>query len=307
MADTPRILTLPQLQDILKGGSALVVDTLPPEHYAARHIPGAVNACVYEVTFLQQMQELGASPRSSIVLYGAGPGSQDAVVAAEKLQRAGFQDLSVYAEGVAGWREAGLPLHGAAPEVVEAPHPVLVLERERYELLPAESSITWTGRNNNGGHWGRLQATSGELRHAGACLLQGRFSLDMASISNVDLDGSDLQPVLEDHLKSDDFFFTSLFPTADYVIEAMRPIQDAPATMPNYVLEGELRLRGLRRPLALQAQLRNVAEERLALLCHFDLDRTKWGVIYGSARFFQHLSYHVVYDLISLDVRLVLG
>jgi rhodanese-related sulfurtransferase len=29
----------------------IVLDVLPPEHFEARHIPGARNACVYEVTF----------------------------------------------------------------------------------------------------------------------------------------------------------------------------------------------------------------------------------------------------------------
>jgi hypothetical protein len=42
-------------------------------------------------------------------------------------------------------------------------------------------------------------------------------------------------------------------------------------------------------------------------MANFDLDRTRWGVIYGSARFFKHLSYHIVYDLISIDLRVVLG
>jgi len=306
MADELPRISLKELQTVLAAGSALVVDTLPPEHYAARHIPGAVNACVYEVTFLQQIQELGASPRSRIVFYGAGPDSLDAVTAAEKLQRAGFADLAVFPGGLQEWRAAGLPLHGAEPDTVAPPHPVLTLERERYRLLPAESAITWTGRNDNGAHWGRLQATAGELRHAGNGELVGSCSLDMRSISNVDLEGSELQPVLEDHLKSDDFFFASLFPTATFQLQRMRPIPNAPATLPNYRIEGELQLRGLARPLELEAHLRNVAEGRLALLAHFDLDRTAWGAVYGSARFFQHLGYHVVHDLISLDVRLVL-
>jgi rhodanese-related sulfurtransferase len=48
-------------EDVGKGGSdtaVLVLDVLPPEHYAARHIPGAFNACVYEVTFLEQVDTL---------------------------------------------------------------------------------------------------------------------------------------------------------------------------------------------------------------------------------------------------------
>lgn len=37
-----------------------------------------------------------------------------------------------------------------------------------------------------------------------------------------------------------------------------------------------------------------------------DVDRTAFGSIYGSARFFEHLGMHIVYDVIHLQVRLVL-
>ena len=38
---------------------------------------------------------------------------------------------------------------------------------------------------------------------------------------------------------------------------------------------------------------------------HFDIDRTRWGVIYGSTRFFEHLGMHLVFDFISVQLRLV--
>ena len=39
---------------------------------------------------------------------------------------------------------------------------------------------------------------------------------------------------------------------------------------------------------------------------HFDLDRTQWNVIYGSSRFFEHLGMHMVFDQISIELRLIL-
>ena len=38
---------------------------------------------------------------------------------------------------------------------------------------------------------------------------------------------------------------------------------------------------------------------------HFDIDRTRWKVIYGSSRFFKHLGMHLVFDLISIQCRIV--
>ena len=42
----------------------------------------------------------------------------------------------------------------------------------------------------------------------------------------------------------------------------------------------------------------------LTLEAHFDIDRTRWNVIYGSTRFFEHLGMHKVFDLISVQIRI---
>jgi len=54
-----------------------------------------------------------------------------------------------------------------------------------------------------------------------------------------------------------------------------------------------------------EAVIENLADGALAAEAHFDLDRTRWGVIYGSGRFFEHLGMHLVYDPISVQVRIV--
>lgn len=46
-------------------------------------------------------------------------------------------------------------------------------------------------------------------------------------------------------------------------------------------------------------------ENELLLEAHFDIDRTRWNIIYGSSRFFEHLGMHKVFDLISLQLRIV--
>jgi hypothetical protein len=36
----------------------------------------------------------------------------------------------------------------------------------------------------------------------------------------------------------------------------------------------------------------------------FDPDRTRWNALYGSSRFFEHPGMHLVYDLISIELRI---
>jgi rhodanese-related sulfurtransferase len=286
-------------------GRKMILDVLPPEHFGARRIPGAQNACVYEVNFLDQAAALAPDRKTPIILYGAGEGSLDAVTAAGKLHRAGYSDIAILQGGLPAWEAEGNPLEGTDPEAQEPPHPVLVLRNSRYAALTEESTVLWTGRNYNGRHWGTVSIKEGSLIREGEGL-KGIFTLSMDSIANADLAGTEMQCVLEDHLKSDDFFFVSHFPTCTVEITEMLPVPDAPATMPNYRVRAVMTLRGVARDIAFDANLRPLADGRIVLMANLDLDRTAWGVIYGSARFFKYLSYHIVYDLVSVDLRVVL-
>ncbi|WP_052812984.1 YceI family protein [Desulfonatronum thioautotrophicum] len=296
------------LADVLQAqnnSETLIIDVLPPEHFANRHIPKAVNACVYEVTFLEQVFRLTTDKSAVVILYGAGQGSHDAATAAEKLERAGFSNVSVFHGGLSAWKDAGKPFDGVSPDQEEPAHPVLKLDKSRYVVIPDESNVFWTGRNYNSRHTGKLTVQSGELfGHPGD--LRGTFVLAMDTIINLDLAGDDLQQVLEDHLKSDDFFFVSRFPTCTLNIQKMIPIEGAAATTPNYAVHGALTLRGVTHEIVFDANLRSLDDGKIAIIANFDMDRTKWGVIYGSARFFKFLSYHIVFDAISIDLRVVL-
>lgn len=296
-----------EVQDVADflNGDGLLVDTLVPEHYAARHIPGAVNACVYEVVFLDVMAELAPDKTTPIVTYGACADSQDCFAAADKLVRAGYTDVAVFPGGLDAWREAGNPLEGTAPESVDPPHPVLQLDDRVYSLSVEESVIRWTGRNVNGDHDGVLGFASGELDGRGE--MNGRFVIDMTSIRNTDLEGDELQPVLEAHLHSDDFFFTTLFPEAEFATTRIKLVEEGEATRPNAMIQGELSMRGFKNEIAFPAHIRNLDDGRITVMGNLDFDRTQWGVIYGSSRFFHHLGYHVVFDFISMDFRMVLA
>jgi polyisoprenoid-binding protein YceI/rhodanese-related sulfurtransferase len=285
-------------------GEGVLIDTLPPKHFAARHIPGAVNACVYEMVFCELVSALVPSMGTPVVLYGAGPESLDCLSAADKLARMGYTDVAVFHGGLEEWLAEGRPLEGTAPDALEPPHPVLSIEPRVYRLLPAESILKWTGRNVNGAHHGTLGFASGRLDGAGE--LSATVTMDMTTIADLDLAGTDLHPVLEKHLHSDDFFFTAMFPEAVFATTAIRLADEAQATRPNAMMQGTLSLRGMRNEIAFPAHIRNIDGGRLAIIANIDIDRTQWGVIYGSSRFFRHLSYHLVFDFISVEFRLVL-
>jgi rhodanese-related sulfurtransferase len=161
--------------------SFLLIHTLTGIHFQKVHLPGAHHACVFEVTFLDQIKSITADKNAQIVLYGSSERSMDALTAAEKLKLDGYQQITILKGGIESWRTLGYSLEG---ESVES--------------------------------------------------------------------GGDSETRL-------------LLPEGEYHIDTDALVSEA----------------------------------------HFDIDRTRWNVIYGSTRFFENLGMHLVFDLISFQVRIV--
>lgn len=284
--------------------SFYLIDTLTGDQFRRRHLPGARNACVFEVTFIEQVKSITASKNSEILLYGSSRRSLDGVTAAEKLALDGYTRLHVLNGGIEAWRAAGLPLEGEAVDEPSDPQTLLTLEDRSYRVDPDQSIIEWRGRNPNTTHFGTVRIVSGELS-AKSGIITGQFDIDMDSVANINLEGDELQPTLIAHLKSDDFFLTKIFPRAGFEINTAVPVKEPYLSLPNYEINGTLELRGVKAQQHFAATVSKTPENGLIAEAHFDIDRTRWGIIYGSARFFEYLGMHLVFDLISVQVRIV--
>ena len=300
-----RQIAAQEVSDFLERGEGVLLDVLFNEHFERRHIKGALSACVYEMVFLEEVEKVTSalSGKSTlVVLYGADSKSCEAGVAAEKLLRAGYENVAVYGGGLDEWSEKSLPMEGTALDATDPSQPLFKPEKKIYTVDVEGSYIRWTGRNTNGGHHGILKPKCGEVGFLPQ--LNGEIVLDMTTIENHDLD-EELKPVLEGHLASDDFFFTKMFSEATLSFKKGVPAAEYWATSPNYWIESDFTMRGVCKPLSFNCYASNV-EKGVALQAQIELDRTEWGVIYGSSKFFKHLGYHVVYDAVSVDMYILL-
>jgi rhodanese-related sulfurtransferase/polyisoprenoid-binding protein YceI len=284
--------------------SFYLIDTLLDDHYSKIRLPGAVNACVFQVTFMDQIKAITADKDATIVLYGSSSKSMDVITAAGKLHENGYEQVHVLRGGIESWRDAGFPLAGDAIDEPFDPETLLTLENRSYRVDTDQSIVEWRGRNPNTTHFGNVQIAKGELSVKDG-MITGAFDMDMDSITNINLEGDELQPVLIGHLKSEDFFLTRLFPKAVFSIRNATPIASPFLSIPNYHVNGSLQIRGIKTEQDFMATLTKTPDNGLAAEAHFDIDRTRWGVIYGSARFFECLGMHMVFDLISFQVRII--
>jgi polyisoprenoid-binding protein YceI len=111
--------------------------------------------------------------------------------------------------------------------------------------------------------------------------------------------------MLIEHLHSDDFFDVGRCPVAKFQVRRVEAVPGAGPGMPNLEIHGELTLRGRVNPLVLQATSGFTPEGRFGAQAALAFDRTLWGSIYGSGKFFHRLGMHLVNDLIEVRVRLL--
>jgi polyisoprenoid-binding protein YceI len=294
-------LTTPAtLAELLKSiRPPVLIDVRLGEDYQCCHIPGAANNCVFEVAFTERMPAVAPDLTAPVCLYGAGEGSIESRMAAEKLLRLGYIAVHELEGGIAAWREAGMT-------VEESPAtPAPPLYDGHYRINLAESRIQWTGRNLLNHHTGRIALKSGELIITDGKLAGGSFTIDMTSITCADLAGDSLHDVLIRHLRDHDFFDTGLFPEARFDIVSAEPVEGTTCGAPNLHVFGKLTLKDVTAPLDFLASAGITTDGKAAAQATLSFDRTLWNVLYGSGKWFHHLGGHLVNDLIELQLRIV--
>lgn len=295
----PILLTAHEVRDRLTLTPApLLIHVLPLEHFAARRITGAVNACSYESAFVSKMQERAPDPDQAIILYGEGAPSLDSADAAQKLELAGYKNFADFRGGLREWEKAGFHI------LSDTPLPAAPLLDGTFMIDQSASVIRWTGRNLFNHHEGTLKFSGGSILLNQGALVGGELSIDMNSIACSDLADAGVNAILIAHLRDADFFDVAHHPTAKVTIKSAIPFPNPHLSHPNYEISATLMLRGVERPLALPAVIAAADSDHLTAQAQLDFDRTKFGSHYGSGRFFAYLGQHVVNDLIDLHLKI---
>ena len=167
------------------------------------------------------------------------------------------------------------------------------INKEEKELKIKKSSVVWKGYKVTGSHTGTIALESGSLLFSEEKLVGGSFSIDMTTINSTDLEG-EYKGKLEGHLKSDDFFGVEKNPTATLVFKEVK------ATGKNsYNVAGDLTIKGITKQVTFNFSV--YGSKAIATL---KVDRTKYGVKYGSTSFFDGLKDKAIYDEFDLVVDL---
>lgn len=156
----------------------------------------------------------------------------------------------------------------------------------------ADSEITWKGHKVTGEHSGTITLEKGTLSFEGDVLKGGSFVMDMTTINTTDMQGESKQK-LDGHLKADDFFGVEKFPTATLKFTKVE------GHGKTYKVTADLTIKGITKPVSFDLALTDNSATTA-----FKIDRTQYGIKYGSATFFDGIKDKAIYDEFDLNVNL---
>lgn len=169
-----------------------------------------------------------------------------------------------------------------------------------YKLIPAQSILRWEGGKQlvvTNKHAGTVKIKSAIAEIDGENLRSARFVVDMTSFVD-----DDKTPKLIKHLKSDDFFSVGKYPIATLNLNKSKKI-----SKDTFALSGDLTMRGKTLPIHFEAKIKN-SKKKIVATSSFTIDRTKWGVIYGSNKgLVNGVLDRIIKKDIKFDVKLALA
>ncbi len=163
------------------------------------------------------------------------------------------------------------------------------VETINYSVATTGDEIAWEGYktfNVGDAHNGTIQVSEGSFLVEGDQLVGGSFTIDMASINNLDLaESPEYKAKLEGHLKSPDFFAVDSFPTAKFEITGAEAVGAEDTTGATHNISGNLTLRGITKNVTVPAMVEMTDAGINFSTPEFVIDRSQWDVKFRSTSF----------------------
>ncbi len=175
-----------------------------------------------------------------------------------------------------------------------------------YQVIPEESHFTWEAKKplipgyiNSG----TIGLKEGQI-DVGESTATGEFTVDMTTLKvGLTATKPGKESALEKHLKSKDFFEVETYPDTNFEITSVTSQADSETTFV-YSVKGNLTMKGETNEITFPAKI-YFKDDQLNAEATVEVDRTKWGITYGSGSFFDNLADNAISDMFSLSFHLI--
>lgn len=173
---------------------------------------------------------------------------------------------------------------------------------ETYKVDAKESSVAWKGTKKAGSaHNGAISVKDGEVQvDKKGVITAGQINIDMNTITNEDVKDAEYNKKLVGHLASNDFFDVAKFPVTTFKVTSITPKAGK-----EVLVKGDLTMIGKTNPIEFPATV-TVDKGVATAEAKVKIDRTKWGLKYGSGNFFKELTADkIISDEFEMTLKLV--
>ena len=190
------------------------------------------------------------------------------------------------------------------PEVEIAETPTAVEEDidYGYQLLIDSSNVEWRGYKTftHKEHYGTIAIIGGGVNIEDGNITGGKIVIDMKTIVNLDMKGTEYGTKLEGHLSSPDFFDVEQFPSASFKIIEM--VVDT--VIGDKSLVGNLTIKGITKEITVPIQY-IVEGDEFRASATFTFNRIDWDIKFGSDSFFDLVKDEIIDNNIAISFSLV--
>src|SRR5690606_15202178 len=139
--------------------------------------------------------------------------------------------------------------------------------------------------------------------------LTGEFIIDVDSLDMVSLGGGKAgqESILEGHLKGERFFDTANYPTAKFTITDVEPKVLPGPDHSDYTATGQLTIKGQTNEISFPMKVVVDDKGEVWVTAQLEIDRTKWGIDFGSASIAEEITENIIGDEVKLDLKVKLG
>jgi polyisoprenoid-binding protein YceI len=173
-----------------------------------------------------------------------------------------------------------------------------------YTLVSSESEVEWIAEKSQivgYTHYGTFPIQSGTITISPEDTVSGTITLDMTNLTVASLGGGKAgnESTLEKHLKTGDFFEVETYPTALFTITDSTEAEDG-----NYTVNGDLTIKNQTHPVTVTLTV-SPNDDGYSLQGETEIDRTRWGITFGSNNFFENLAENAINDIVKIKLDLV--
>jgi polyisoprenoid-binding protein YceI len=169
---------------------------------------------------------------------------------------------------------------------------------QTYKVDSSSSKIVYVGKKVTGEHTGTITLKSGSLTLKGDEIANGEFVADMNSLTSTDITDPEYNKKYVVHMTSPDFFDTAKYPESKLVINSSKK------TAKGLEVKGNLTLLGQTKPVSFIVTDVKKTEGEFSGKSNLVLNRTNWGLKYGSSSFFKGLGDKAINDEFTLAVEI---